>query len=370
MHRRRAAIVVSALALATVTSGCGGDDPDHLAAGDDFSVEAALAELPVPDVDEDQLYTVTIADLDAATEINGAERPDDTDQQAVAQWLLPAQGTVAPEGEDFAPIFVPPIETAGGSRAVQAAEFEDELGWSVVDVAAAAEVVVPPFRFGVVAGELDEATLEDADLEALEDGVFSAGEGEDGETHPDATTVARPIGAPLRLAADDGRLATSSSTEAVQDWASGEAATLAEDDALRAIAAALDDADAVSALLAVGIQGPEGNRPPGRDQPPLIGEDFTAVGIGWGVEDGAPAITVAYAFADEATAEDAVDQVEAVYAEGVSLQTAEPISEKVTVGDVEADGSVVVAHLTLPEGNRPQVLADMLIIGDAPFTHP
>jgi hypothetical protein len=345
----RTAVVVSALVLAAgVSSGCGGDDPDHLAAGDDFSVEAALAELPVPDGDDG--LTVTVVDLEAAAEANDAgERPESGDDE-VGRWFLTATGTATEEGEDFPPVFVPPADVLGTNGPATVEEIEDELGWSFLDVDAVAEVLLPPFRFGVVAGAVSEDTFTDAGLEA-DDGVVRVGEGEDGETNPAGSTAARPLGAPLSMAAEDGRLALGSSGDDVAEWLDKEPATLAEEDHLRAIAVVLDEADAVSAYLTAT---------PGS-------EPYRAVGIGWAVEDGEPRITIAYAYEDGEAAEQGADRVEAAF-DGTSVITAAPVADQLAVDDVEVDGTVVVAHVRPGPEGRPQTPFAMLQQRDLPFT--
>ncbi len=351
--RRSPALVIAALLLPAGLVACSDDGGgDRLASGDGFSVEGGLAELAAPrDIDEGQLVTLTVVDLEAAAAANGDAAPEDEE----------------------ALVFVPPIEVLGGSRGARAEEVEDELGWSLDDVDALAEVVAPPFRFAVVTGDVDEDTLADADL-AHDGDVYSAGEGEDLEANPDDVTAARPIGTPLRMVVDDGRLAASSSTAAVEGWLGDDAGTLADDEDLAGVAAALDEAGVASAFLARGDLTSRAAAVPDEelaerlaDELP-IAEPFSAVGIGWAAEDGEAVMTVAYAFADEDTATAAVTQVEAAFT-GDSLQTRRPLTDLVTVEEVESDGAVVVAHLTLGEDGRPQVLADMLINRDLPFVH-
>lgn len=102
----------------------------------------------------------------------------------------------------------------------------------------------------------------------------------------------------------------------------------------------------------------------------LPADPFDAVGIGWGVDDeGAAAITVAYHFAAEETATDNVETIAQVYSDGTSLQTGEPISERVTLGDASAEGQVVVVTLSLPTDSTPAVVFDMLQVADLPFLH-
>jgi len=367
MRPRTAVVVVSALALATAAVGCGGDDPDHLAAGDDFSVEAALAELPVPDEDGPGL-TVAVFDLEAAAEANDAGERPDADADDVREWFSTATGFTTESGEDFPPIFVASVETLGGNQLASLDEIRSELGWTFLDVDAVAEVLTPPYRFGVVAGDVGPETLEDAGLDEAEDGVFIVGEGEEGEVDPDDATPARPLGSPLRTAAEDGRLVVSSSSDAVADWVGGEPASLAEDDDLRAVAAALDDADAVSAYLTTALPGADGGErttPDEADAFPLK-EQLVALGIGWAAEDGESRMVVVYAFESEESAETAADQVEAAY-EATSTITRTPISDQLALDEVEVDGTVVVAHVHPGPEGRPQSPLAMLQRRDVPF---
>ncbi|HEV7721735.1 MAG TPA: hypothetical protein VGO60_10640 [Iamia sp.] len=358
MPPRTAAVVVSVLALATAATGCGGDDPDHLAAGDDFSVEGALAELPVPDLDDAPGIMVTVVDLEAAAEANEAGERPDADADEVGRWFSTATGS-STDAEDVPPVFVPSVDTLGGNQLASLDEIRVELGWTFLDVDAVAEVLAAPFRFGVVAGDVGPETLKDAGLEETEEGVFAVGEGEDGEVDPEGATPARPLGSPLRTAAEDGRLVVASSTEAVFQWVDGEPETLAEDDDLRAVAAALDDADAVSAYLTTAVPGSGAE---GDDEQ----ERFTAIGIGWAVEDGESRIAVVYAYDSEEAAETAVDQVEAAYG-ATTTTTNTPVSDQLALDDVEAKGAVVVAHVHPGPDGRPQSPLAMLQQGDVPF---
>lgn len=350
--RRTPALVLAALLLPAGLAACSDDDPSEIATGDGFSVEAALAELPDPDEDDLRL-TVVVADMAEAAEANEAgERPTSGDDEDLGRWFLTATGSGAPEdGEVLPPVFVPSAEVLGTQRLLSAGEIEEELGWSVLDVDAVAEVLAPPFRFAVVTGDVGEDTLTDAGLEPDEDGVVSVGNGEDGETDPDAASAARPIGAPVRMAADGDRLAASSSTDAVADWVDGDPETLADRDDLRAVAAALDDADALSAYITTALDDEGGH---------------TAVGIGWSVEDGESRITIAYAYGSEADAEDGADAVEAAFA-GASQQTGRPLADLLALDEVEVDGDVVVAHTRPGPEGRPQVAMALLQQGSAPF---
>ncbi|QYG92632.1 hypothetical protein HC251_09415 [Iamia sp. SCSIO 61187] len=350
-HRSLALMSVLSLAAAGV-AGCGGDDADRLTAGDGFSVEAALAELPAPPGDGPG-STITIVDLAAAAEANGAgERPEPDDGDAVGEWVVAATGT-ATDDEDVRPIFVPTAEVLGFERLAAPEELEAQLGWSVLDVDAVAEVVEPPFRFAVVTGDVGDESFSDAGLEPDDDGVVSFGEGDDGEIDPESAGPATPLGAPLRMAADGDRLVTSSSTDAVTGWLDDDATTLADDDDVRAVAAALDDADAVSAFITTFSQSAR----------------YDALGIGWAVDDGEPRMAIAYVFADDDAAEQGAEDVEAVFDDEGTADRA-PVSDHLTLDEVEVDGSLVVAHVRPGPEGRPQTPLVMLQRGDVLFTLP
>lgn len=352
MSRRGAPAMAALLAvLASVLVGCSDDDADGLRSGDGFSVEAALAELPMPPDDAGTNVTVTVADLAAAADANDAGERPAADDENIGRWLLAATGTAAPsDRDDLPPVYVPPADVLGSHRSSPLAEVEDELGWSVLDVAALAEVSAPPFRFGVVTGEVGEGSFTAAGLEPDDDGIVSVGEGEDGEVDHEGVSAARPLGTPLRMAADGDRVALSTSTDAVAGWVDGGATSLADDDDLRAIAAALDDTGAVAAYLTV--------------VPERWG--YRALGIGWSVEDGEPRMTLAYAFEGEGAAEAGADQVEAAF-DGVAERTSAPLADLLELDEVRADGTVVVARLRLGPEGRPQAPLELFLQGDALF---
>ena len=87
--RRSPALALAALLLPAGLVACGGDGGGGIASGDGFSVEAALAELPVPPGDDPGGWTVVAFDLAGAAEANGAgEAPDDSEQ--VGRWFVDA----------------------------------------------------------------------------------------------------------------------------------------------------------------------------------------------------------------------------------------------------------------------------------------
>ncbi|QGG94317.1 hypothetical protein [Actinomarinicola tropica] len=352
---RRALIPLFALTLAA--TACGDDDGgsgDGLSAGDGFSVEGALAELP--DLGEPGAI-VSVADLDAATELSGAERPDPADADAVREWLMGVSGA-----DREADVFVPIAETLQPQGRID--EFAAELGWSVADVSTFAETSLPPRRVLVVSGDgLDDDVFDDADVVELEDDIVTAGEGEDHESDLEGTTAARPIGTPLRMAADDGRLVASPVTALVRGWLDDDLDTLADDEAHAAVAAALDGADVYAAVL---WSQEAGSGSGGSDGPGLTAS-FDVVGIGWSIVGGEPVVTIAHHFADEATAEEQAERIRAILEEGKSLVTAQPMSDVLSLDEVTTDGAVTVATVRPAEGGFLGTPMQMLMQRDVLF---
>lgn len=311
---RRSPVLALALAALLLPAGlvaCGDDGGGGIASGDGFSVEAALAELPVPPGD-DPRYTVVAFDLAGAAEANGAgEAPEDAEE--AGRWLIDAIGAV-PDDDVFPPVFVPSAQVLGLETGLSAEDLREELGFAPTDVAAATEVVDHgPFRFSVVTGDVGEDSIAEAGLEPDDEGVATA----DDDAH---------------LAADGDRLAVGTDDDAVAGWVDGAGDTLADDRPTVAVATALDDTDAVSALLTTVVPRSAG---------------YEAVGIGWSVDDGDARQAIAYAFPDEAAAEAAVSRVEDAFAVG-------PTPEQIVLDDVEVDGTVVLARVRPGPEGRPQ----------------
>ncbi len=371
----RTALPAAATTIALLMTACGGDDgggSGGLATGDDYSIEAALAELPARDDDADGGLMISTADLAAASELAGVERPQTLDADAVIEWLGPLTGPTS-GAETPAPVFVPMADMFNLPYLSKVDEFAAELGWSVFDVEAFVEESRPPYRVAVVAGDFDESPLAD-DLEDLGDGVLSAGTGADHSSDLSAITAARPLGTPVRLAYEDGLVAASSATPAIEAWLAGPATSRADDERLTSIAAVLDDADAVAAVLVVepsfAAGGGELSPDAGDELVPLLPSDpFDAVGIGWSVDDDQSAIvTLAYHFASDDAATASLTAFEAQY-EGTSLVTGAALSELVTVRSTDTAGPVAIVTLEVAEDRTPAVVFEMLLRRDLPFIH-
>lgn len=356
----------------TDTNGDGaGDAAGGLAAGADYTVLGALGELPQVASDGDPI--VSTGDLVGASELAGMTRPEGDEE--LVQWIGALTGL--PQDGEVSPVFVP-LAALLHNGAGSPSEVADDLGWSLADVDAYAEVSAPPQSFTAVVGDVGDDTL--ASLPQVVDGVATAGEGEDLSIDPEAQTIARPLGQPLRMAQQESVLVASPNTHHVQGWLTGEAQTLADDDAYAAVAAALDEAYVVGAFLGPGapfnpaaVLGPGGTDEAVaeltelRDQ--LVSTPFDVVGLGFGVEDGEAVVTVAYHFGTDAAAQQAVPVLESLFAEGRSIQSGSPISAYVEIRDAAADGTVAVVTLDLASGRSPQTVQSMYAAQDLPFMH-
>lgn len=379
---KRISSLVLGCALTLGLTACGdtGDDPFTEASGppaSGYSVQNALTMLPSHD-DDGPLLIVT-ADLDAATEQSGLQRPtsfDDTD--AVAAWLLPLSGV--PSGDiEPAAVFVP---FAVGFRAEylltdQFLPFSDELGWSVLDAASFAERQTVPHLFTVVSGDFGSETFP-AELPEVADGVVTAGEGEDLEQNLQDRTGARPLGSPLRMAIQDAYLAAAPSTDEVSAWLDGSFASLAEDADLVAVAQALDDAGAISAVLSSGATRSLADHNLSAAALEKLKSDlagaiptdpFATVGIGWAIEDGESVITVAFKFADDDAANDALGAFEEMFTNAPTLMSGIPMSDLYSFQGAEAAGSVAVVTLTPGESGRINAIYQALMAYDLPFAY-
>lgn len=343
---------VSALALAgACTSG-----------SEDYSVASMLEQLPPTQESEEVL--IFTADVAAAEEANGVERPEDTsDPGAVARWGSELMGYDDPD----VPVFVPFGEGLGRQQLQSVDEFEEELGWSAIDVDMFVENSMAIRGFLAAHGDFDDETLAD-DLEAVDDEIVSAGTGDDFEMTATRTT-ARPMGVPLRLAQRDGWIASSASTPLVRHWLSGEG-TMADDEQLVAVAEALDDQDAVSAVIAQGVSVGEAEQAPeiAEENAELMPEAFSYVGVGWTVEDGEGRLALAYSFESDEAAEASIPVFEAQYSDGL-LQGARPMAELFSLASAEAEGNVTVLVVDRGEGVRAPDIMELLIRRELPVLH-
>ncbi|MFV0307461.1 MAG: hypothetical protein ACK5OX_06935 [Desertimonas sp.] len=334
------------------TSPASARPASELDTGDGYSVVGAIAELPAR-VLEDDRYLLSTANLEAAAEQAGLPSDD-------GDGLTVLTGDPRTRHGEAPPMFVQrpdwmllAMDDPGRMR--------EQVGWDLADVDAFAAISRPPPNgFTVVAGDFDDVLPES--LRPLAPGVVTLGEGDDGEQHLGHPTALSYVGTPQRLAADDHRLAFGPLLDDVVAWEDdGAQRAVATDDlGVLAVANALDDAGAVSAVVA-GMP---------RGEASAISVPIDVVGIGFAADDGRAVITVAYHVVEGGDHEQARGEIRSAFTTALSAAPGPPQSELVSVIDVVATGDAVVATLTVPAGESPGMMLSLLELEAAPFVAP
>jgi hypothetical protein len=344
-----ACLVTVAVGVTACASESGGDG----GGAGDSSLSSHLAALPAAEGDD--VVIVTYADLARAAEIGGIERPDDLgDTDAIVDYLMEIGGQRREEGETPRVAALLPTAAQVQSSAAALEDFADEVGWSILDVDSFAERDTPPRRVSVLTGDFDRDRLDEA-LDDNGDEGWVIGDPEGGVNIED-TSAARPLGETLWMDLDGGRLAITWDEGDIGRVAAADGGdgTLAGDPGLAALAAALDDRDVYSAMLAsngdvlsasfaersLGASATPERIAAMEDLPRCTGMTAVATAI---ADDGEPLLVLAIAHADEDAAEGNVDAVTTALTEGDRSFQQGPWSGIVTVESVEAEGTVLVA---------------------------
>ncbi|MGY6501541.1 MAG: hypothetical protein ACXIVQ_11720 [Acidimicrobiales bacterium] len=316
----------------------GGDGPDVVGSGDDwgsgdrFTVVGALEQIPA-DIDP----FVEMGDMRRASELADLFRPAPADEDEFGRWMTALTGGLVEENV----VFVPYVNELGrGLTGEMLEEFAAELGWSVADVDAYVAAGNPPNRMLVIQGE-ELAPDVFPDLPEVEPGVVTAGEGRDLETDLEGRTAARPLGAPLRMAASGDVIAVSSSTATVSAWRDGAGRTLADDPGLAAVAGALDDLGVYAAVVL--------------ETTTALAEGDQVIGIGWTVVEGAAEVVVVYGNPD---GDDIADDVSAAWEDLLANGPTGP--GPLELLDVSSTDDVVVATVSAVE-SHPAMVYRLLI---------
>jgi hypothetical protein len=345
------------------------------------SIAEGLALLP--DGGEEQ--TVVWGDLVEAAEIAGVERPEDpSDAEVVADYGLAVTAGQSDDASGRPPVFAPTPQAAHAEQLVQIEEFVDDVGWSLLDVDRFVERLTPPGIITVVEGAVEADDLTAA-LGEADDGVWQAGRPGAGAFALDADeiTAARPLGESLWLGLDDGRLAVGrdpADVEAVRSALSGDEArpTLADDEALLALAEVLDGADPYAAMLVrPGIPAdPFDVADPSADQvtercAAALPEVTTAVGTGLAEDDG-PVVLVALAHGSRDEAEANAQALEEAVTSGARVVSGEDWSELVELAGIEVTGEdrrVVLAELRPRDPMAASMWSDLMVRRDPLITY-
>lgn len=289
------------LALLLTAAGCGDEKADDEGGGSgsagDWSVAGSVAQLPAL---EDGPLTITTADVEAVAEANGLDTPDSVGD-ATPDWLTTMTGT-----GDAVAIVVPPsfVRSSTPDQLVESTGF----WWGAAD--SFASVVVPPDELSVFEGD------DLGDPEAVD--------------------------GPLQVATnDDGAVAVSPSDTLLQGWVDGDATTLDGDEPVTAVAEALDDVDAISAVI-VGLPDPA----------PMVG-------IGWlGEDDGDALAAIVYGLASDEAASDAEAELDSGFAE---------LDDLLQVDDVSASGSTVTVTVRVAPDHASVPYQLLVAQGDLPL---
>lgn len=286
-----------------------------------------------------------------AREAGGLSLPDPADTGAVNDYRRRLNAEADPG------LFVAPTQVTG-TRARTMSQWEDELGFHLLDVDADGVAGLPPEQVEVVEGSIDPAAVEDAVradpvwsdlLEEVEHGGSTYWSwGEAGGADVSRITPAREVGESRRLAAEDGAVAwtrTDTAMEATLDAWHGDGPSLAEDEDLAELAAALDGEGCHSAFLSTDETAYAG----AGDGPALPRYDAFATGVARD-EDGT-ALVVAFRYTDTDGAQAGAAALGRVVGGGRSAVEDADWSDLLADAEVRADGRVVVGVFRTDHGD-------------------
>jgi hypothetical protein len=288
---------------------------------------------------------VAISDLDAAAEVAGVERPSDANPEQVQEYVSAVAG-LGESSAGSAHALWPTIIAELSIDAVDA--FDEEHGWSVADVFWFAEVSAGPGFYTVLGGDFEVDDLDAAMGERVDDVWHVGPEGDVEEGQGDTT---------MNLAFADDRLIVAYQADEVRAGFADDEPTLADDESLRKVAKAMDDAGAYSACFVAGRS---------LEDSPILGDDstgamreamaewvlpeeFSDLAVGVAENDGESSITLAYAHENDDAAEGNAAAAERILAEGMSI-SGRPWSELVSLEEIATDDATLVLTLR-PNGS-------------------
>lgn len=387
--RGLAAALTISLAMGLGACGGGSDETRDAEQGttsvtapaDGFTISSALAELP----DDRQWQMVGIADLAGAVEATGLQTsPDDLTWHSAVVGGFPLEDPQDTPREEltYAPVLASVPQLL--DRAIQSGavgELPEALGWSPADTTQVAHLMGGSNKtteFAVATGPFPQDAL--GGLTDLGDGVWSLGDGEDGELFPESESRALDlIGRPVRLAQDGEQIAFSTATEPVRAWAGGQqTSTAADRPELAEPAEVLDEVGAISAVFTVPLHDPipqklglAASPEQVREfheiwQEQLIAAPFTSIAIGHGAQDGQGTVTIVYRFVAAEGAQDSAPAIEALL-DGETFDGSRPVNTAVVVESVEVQDNLVIVTGTQPPGTSWTALHRMVMTGEPPF---
>lgn len=255
------------------------------------------------------------------------------DDEAVTQYLMALTATDGAVGPGSALMSV----TYAAMRSTA-----DEFGYDRQSIAADITAGSPPRLLSAATGEFDSDRIVSATLagpvgpdatQKSVDGAPLLRWREDFQIELQQVTALSPIGSAGRLAVpDDATLLYATFDDGIEsliDAADGSNGTLADDADLAELAAALDEHNALSAMLMR------------RPSTSTLGDyKSVAVGFSW---DGSPHVIMVYAASSPSDAKALAAQVEDVAVSGVSETTRQPWSDLLPNPQVRDDGNLVIA---------------------------
>lgn len=354
-----------------VGAACSGDD-DAVEAGEGTgegrgllaTIAGALDTLPDSGEPGERILW---GDFEEAAQLVGIERrptrPRDDDAPPYIRAVTGGYGGYGEDGEPTPVALVPP-EVVHAELADELMAFDDDVGWTLLDVDRFVERTTRPGVISVLQGGFDDEDMNAALGQPVE-GVWVAGAAEDHAEDPNAATTARPRGESQWLARDGDYLTITraeSDSAAVRRSLAGVAGTptFADDEGLAGVAEALDAQSPYGAVLE--RPGPAaGSR---AVAPSCLPSPTTAVGTGI-ADDGGRVFLVALAHATPEEATATADAFPAIVSGGAST-TGVPLGELVTLDSVATtgDGRVVVARLLPAAGTSTLLWYQMLDQGD------
>jgi hypothetical protein len=348
-HRRRIraaslAAALAALLIAVLITGCsggsGGAGPTGSSgstappAGDGDSIAEMLALLPEADGDETSIITITR--WHAAARAYGIDVPGaDASTEEIVDYV-----TALTLGEGG-------LTSASDLMSLQviaSQSTQEQFGFRRQDISAEATAGTAPRRPQAARGRFDADEIAQAtadgpvgpDVEQVEtDGVPVLRWREDFDVDLKQITALSRLGSAGRLAVpDESTLLYATYDQGIDDLIAAHdgGPSLADDRNLAAVARALDDQGALSAL----ILGPDDGG----------GLTYLAAGIGWayaaGDGDGGRML-LTYATGSAADARALADELEDLVVNGRTMMTKAPWSDYLTDPDIAVDGTQVVA---------------------------
>jgi hypothetical protein len=316
---------------------------------------------------------VAMADLSRAADLADVDPPSDSRRtDAVGTYVRGLTGVRALDSEEPVKVAALVPDAANVDYWTKMAEFEREVGWSLLDVSWFVEYLDPLNSLMVAGGGFDDRRLGQA-MGEPRDGLWRAGPDEDKPASTGARTAARPFGQSLRVVLDDNRLVVGRNTPLVKDATDGGGRTLADNSAMRALAAAMDDANAYSALFnASGIHKLD-SRFAVKEVPNNVDRalprPFDGVAAGLGNDAGVPTVVLAYAHHNRQDAEINAAALRRLIQNGLSLETGTPWNQTFVIRDIRANDSTVIALLRLRDGRHPQVVYDIINSRESLATH-